>query len=128
MVLPRCRPRLWVVAGEVQGPGGAQGRPSRHLPVSSAYLRPPHPGDIPQAKELLDHLEGVLSNKPVEIVGSNQAVEIKPQVRVLRAVLGEAGPRQFLPAFRGPGGTQAGACLVLCVACRACPRGRPWNS
>jgi trehalose 6-phosphate synthase/phosphatase len=34
-----------------------------------------------QAKELLDHLEGVLSNKPVEIVGSNQAVEIKPQVR-----------------------------------------------
>ncbi|GFH10595.1 glyco_transf_20 domain-containing protein, partial [Haematococcus lacustris] len=32
-----------------------------------------------QAKELLDHLEGVLSNKPVEIVGSNQAVEIKPQ-------------------------------------------------
>jgi len=32
-----------------------------------------------QAKELLDHLEGVLSNKPVEIVGTNGSVEIKPQ-------------------------------------------------
>ena len=32
-----------------------------------------------QAKELLDHLEGVLSNKPVEIVGGSAAVEIKPQ-------------------------------------------------
>ncbi len=32
-----------------------------------------------QAKELLDHLEGVLSNKPVELVTGNQAVEIKPQ-------------------------------------------------
>mmetsp|Transcript_2058 Transcript_2058/g.5209 ORF Transcript_2058/g.5209 Transcript_2058/m.5209 type:complete len:929 (+) Transcript_2058:1462-4248(+) len=32
-----------------------------------------------QAKELLDHLEGVLSNKPVEIVGGSSAVEIKPQ-------------------------------------------------
>lgn len=32
-----------------------------------------------QAKELLDHLEGVLSNKPVELVHSNSAVEIKPQ-------------------------------------------------
>ncbi|GFR42321.1 hypothetical protein Agub_g3228 [Astrephomene gubernaculifera] len=32
-----------------------------------------------QAKELLDHLEGVLSNKPVEIVGGQGYVEIKPQ-------------------------------------------------
>lgn len=32
-----------------------------------------------QAKELLDHLEGVLSNKPVEIVRGSSAVEIKPQ-------------------------------------------------
>ncbi|KAG2502215.1 hypothetical protein HYH03_000701 [Edaphochlamys debaryana] len=32
-----------------------------------------------QAKELLDHLEGVLSNKPVEIVGGQGNVEIKPQ-------------------------------------------------
>nr|AKA43768.1 trehalose-6-phosphate synthase [Dunaliella viridis] len=32
-----------------------------------------------QAKELLDHLEGVSSNKPVEIVGGSSAVEIKPQ-------------------------------------------------
>jgi trehalose 6-phosphate synthase/phosphatase len=32
-----------------------------------------------QAKELLDHLEGVLSNEPVEIVGGSSAVEIKPQ-------------------------------------------------
>ncbi|KXZ45849.1 hypothetical protein GPECTOR_50g643 [Gonium pectorale] len=32
-----------------------------------------------QAKELLDHLEGVLSNKPVELVGGQGYVEIKPQ-------------------------------------------------
>ncbi|GIL85506.1 hypothetical protein Vretimale_13398 [Volvox reticuliferus] len=32
-----------------------------------------------QAKELLDHLEGVLSNKPIEIVGGQGYVEIKPQ-------------------------------------------------
>mmetsp|Transcript_6377 Transcript_6377/g.19782 ORF Transcript_6377/g.19782 Transcript_6377/m.19782 type:complete len:833 (-) Transcript_6377:104-2602(-) len=32
-----------------------------------------------QAKELLDHLEGVLSNQPVDIVGVNTQVEIKPQ-------------------------------------------------
>lgn len=31
---------------------------------------------VSQAKELLDHLEGVLSNKPVEIVGSNGSVEV----------------------------------------------------
>ncbi len=34
---------------------------------------------VTQAKELLDHLEGVLSNKPVELVHANSAVEIKPQ-------------------------------------------------
>lgn len=32
-----------------------------------------------QAKELLDHLEDVLSNKPVEVVGQQYMVEIKPQ-------------------------------------------------
>ncbi|KAG1664974.1 hypothetical protein FOA52_001986 [Chlamydomonas sp. UWO 241] len=32
-----------------------------------------------QAKELLDHLEGVLSNQPVAIVSVNSTVEIKPQ-------------------------------------------------
>lgn len=37
------------------------------------------PCTCPQAKELLDHLEGVLSNKPVEIVGGQGYVEIKPQ-------------------------------------------------
>lgn len=32
-----------------------------------------------QAKELLDHLEGVLSNQPVEVVQGNSIVEVKPQ-------------------------------------------------
>lgn len=32
-----------------------------------------------QAKELLDHLEGVLSNEPVEVVPGQTIVEVKPQ-------------------------------------------------
>ncbi len=32
-----------------------------------------------QAKELLDHLESVLSNEPVEVVAGNAIVEVKPQ-------------------------------------------------
>lgn len=32
-----------------------------------------------QAKELLDHLEGVLSSEPVEVVPGNSIVEVKPQ-------------------------------------------------
>lgn len=32
-----------------------------------------------QARELLDHLEGVLSNEPVEVVQGNSIVEVKPQ-------------------------------------------------
>ena len=32
-----------------------------------------------QAKELLDHLEGVLGNLPVEVVQGNNIVEVKPQ-------------------------------------------------
>eukprot|EP00798_Chlamydomonas_sp_ICE-L_P015885 gene15885-22013_t len=32
-----------------------------------------------QAKELLDHLEDVMSNKPIQIVRGNSCVEIKPQ-------------------------------------------------
>jgi hypothetical protein len=35
----------------------------------------------PQAKELLDHLEDVLSNKPIEVISGNTIVEAKPQVR-----------------------------------------------
>lgn len=34
-----------------------------------------------QAKELLDHLEGVLSNQPVEVASGQAIVEVKPQVR-----------------------------------------------
>lgn len=34
-----------------------------------------------QAKELLDHLEDVLSNKPIEVISGNTIVEAKPQVR-----------------------------------------------
>ncbi len=33
-----------------------------------------------QAKELLDHLEGVLSNQPVEVASGQAIVEVKPQV------------------------------------------------
>ena len=32
-----------------------------------------------QAKELLDHLEGVLSNEPVEVVAGAAIIEVKPQ-------------------------------------------------
>lgn len=32
-----------------------------------------------QAKELLDHLEGVLSNEPIEVVPGQSIVEVKPQ-------------------------------------------------
>ena len=34
-----------------------------------------------QAKELLDHLEGVLSNEPVEVISGQSIVEVKPQAR-----------------------------------------------
>lgn len=37
-------------------------------------LRP----DATQAKEMLDHLEGVLANEPVEVVMGAQIVEVKP--------------------------------------------------
>ena len=36
-------------------------------------------GLLAQAKELLDHLEGVLSSEPVEVVPGNSIVEVKPQ-------------------------------------------------
>ena len=40
-----------------------------------------------QAKELLDHLESVLSNEPVEVVAGNAIVEVKPQgISKVRAV------------------------------------------
>ena len=37
-----------------------------------------------QAKELLDHLEGVLSNEPVEVISGQAIVEVKPAVRAPR--------------------------------------------
>ena len=39
-----------------------------------------------QAKELLDHLEGVLANEPVEVISGQSIVEVKPQVRRRQAV------------------------------------------
>lgn len=51
---------------------------SLNLPTQLSVLRP-----LPcllQAKELLDHLEDVLSNKPIEVIGGNTIVEAKPQV------------------------------------------------
>eukprot|EP00198_Chlamydomonas_reinhardtii_P008729 XP_001698066.1 trehalose-6-phosphate synthase/phosphatase [Chlamydomonas reinhardtii] len=55
-----------------------------------------------QAKELLDHLEGALSNKPVEIVGGQGYVEIKPQGvskgRALERLLAAASAPASAPA------------------------------
>ena len=34
-----------------------------------------------QSKELLDHLESVLANEPVEVKSGQHIVEVKPQVR-----------------------------------------------
>ena len=42
--------------------------------ATSMRLRP----DATQAKEMLDHLEGVLANEPVEVVMGAQIVEVKP--------------------------------------------------
>lgn len=39
-----------------------------------------------QAKELLDHLEGVLANEPVEVISGQSIVEVKPQVRAAAAI------------------------------------------
>lgn len=36
-----------------------------------------------QAMELLDHLENVLANEPVEVKRGNHIVEVKPQVYIL---------------------------------------------
>lgn len=47
-----------------------------------------------QAKELLDHLEGVLANEPVEVVPGSNIVEVKPQGvskgRVVERILHDA--------------------------------------
>lgn len=53
---------------------------SAHTHHAACLLRTPPPS-TPQAKELLDHLEDVLSNKPIEVISGNTIVEAKPQVR-----------------------------------------------
>lgn len=56
-----------------------------------------------QAKELLDHLEGVLSNEPVEVVAGHAIVEVKPQGvskgRIVERVLHDALVRGRTPDF-----------------------------
>lgn len=42
----------------------------------------PHLGSC-QAKELLDHLEGVLANEPVAVKRGQHIVEVKPQVQTV---------------------------------------------
>jgi trehalose 6-phosphate synthase/phosphatase len=54
-----------------------------------------------QAKELLDHLEGVLSNEPVEVVSGAAIVEVKPQVGL---------PRRARRRLAGWGGVGGGGC------------------
>ena len=59
---------------------------SRHLWIATDICSSPvsiyaarFKGWVPaQAKELLDHLEGVLSNEPAEVVAGNSIVEVKP--------------------------------------------------
>jgi hypothetical protein len=69
----------------------------------------------PQAKELLDHLEGVLSNQPVEIVRSQGYVEIKPQGvskgQALQRILEAADDPSVSAAMEGMEG-QEGATKV----------------
>ncbi|KAG2439617.1 hypothetical protein HXX76_004969 [Chlamydomonas incerta] len=64
-----------------------------------------------QAKELLDHLEGVLSNKPVEIVGGQGYVEIKPQGvskgRALERLLAAASAPSAAPTAAAPAAAAA---------------------
>ncbi len=57
-------------------------------------------------QELLDHLEGMLSNEAVEVSGGQSIVEVKPQVG---ANLGPAGPWQHLQGALLPC-TQASSC------------------
>ncbi|KAL6772144.1 TSPSP1 [Auxenochlorella protothecoides x Auxenochlorella symbiontica] len=56
-----------------------------------------------QAKELLDHLEGVLSNEPIEVVPGQSIVEVKPQGvskgRVVERVLHDALESGEAPDF-----------------------------
>ena len=56
-----------------------------------------------QAKELLDHLEGVLSNEPVEVVAGAAIIEVKPQgvskgniVERILTDLSRRGPPDFV--------------------------------
>jgi hypothetical protein len=67
-------------------------RPRASRSLMRPHTRPPHPTPTshrqppftphpptPQAKELMDHLEDVLSNLPVEVSAGSTIVEIKPQ-------------------------------------------------
>ncbi|KAI7839449.1 hypothetical protein COHA_006850 [Chlorella ohadii] len=56
-----------------------------------------------QAKELLDHLEGVLSNEPIEVVPGQTIVEVKPQGvskgRIVERILHDAAAAGDPPDF-----------------------------
>lgn len=63
----------------------------------------PDPSRPRQAKELLDHLEGVLSNEPVEVVAGAAIIEVKPQgvskggiVERILTDLSRRGPPDFV--------------------------------
>jgi hypothetical protein len=67
---------------------------------STLNLAPSRPR---QAKELLDHLEGVLSNEPVEVVAGAAIIEVKPQgvskggiVERILTDLSRRGPPDFV--------------------------------
>mmetsp|Transcript_7436 Transcript_7436/g.16134 ORF Transcript_7436/g.16134 Transcript_7436/m.16134 type:complete len:857 (+) Transcript_7436:209-2779(+) len=76
-----------------------------------------------QAKELLDHLEGVLSNKPVEIVGGNAMVEIRAQgvskgqavESMLSSACGPGVPSSPSALGAPPGGEVTSPDFILCI-------------
>lgn len=79
-----------------------------------------------QAKELMDHLEDVLSNKPIEVVSGSTFVEIKPQGvskgRVVERILAEfRGQPTKGPTPR----TSGGAAAVAAAAAAAAAGGPP---
>lgn len=89
------RARLWVHLHLWLWPKGPHSCELFHAhgwPAPEAWLLPPaaqvwHYREADpdlgawQAKELLDHLEGVLANEPVEVISGQSIVEVKPQVR-----------------------------------------------
>lgn len=92
-----------------------------------------------QAKELLDHLEGVLANEPVEVVPGQSIVEVKPQARAAAAATNLASAGRCCcwlllaaAAAASAAATEAARLRTRppppCCCCRACPRAAWWSA